>query len=355
MRNLGKEKRLLIPVNRPPALTWKHLGVNGSELILEAESHPAGFKLPPAFAAVPSGMGTVLEKFILEQSTGSSLWEVPAGEHLGPKVLKQELTAGQPRSEVMLIHAGAGSRLKLVQVLRSAGEGAVQHTGLTKIIAEAGAQVLLVQVQMLNSQSVSVQDVGIQLQENAQVKVCQAELGGAQAWAGCLGALQGTGSRFDAQTFYFGDGRRRLDLNYVARHEGRKTQSYLQAAGLLLGASRKIYRGTLDFRKGAVQSQGREEEDTLLFSSRVRNLSVPFMLCGEEAVEGHHAATIGRLNAARLFYLQSRGLTLSQIKNLAVQARFAPLWELLPEPELCSEVRSFLQRRINIDGKMGSR
>ena len=66
-----------------------------------------------------------------------------------------------------------------------------------------------------------------------------------------------------------------------------------------------------------------------------RNRTAPLILCGEEEVEGQHAASIGRLDEAKLYYLRSRGLTEAQARRLMVDARFAPAIEKIPLAALC--------------------
>ena len=41
-------------------------------------------------------------------------------------------------------------------------------------------------------------------------------------------------------------------------------------------------------------------------------------------VEGQHAASVGRLDENKLYYLRSRGLSEAQARRLMVDARFAP-------------------------------
>ena len=98
----------------------------------------------------------------------------------------------------------------------------------------------------------------------------------------------------------------------------------MHTAGVLTGNADKILRGTIDFRRGAKRGVGHESEDVLLFSPHARNRTAPLILCGEEEVEGQHAASIGRLDEAKLYYLRSRGLSEAQARRLMVDARFAP-------------------------------
>ena len=70
-------------------------------------------------------------------------------------------------------------------------------------------------------------------------------------------------------------------------------------------------------------------------------------MCGEEEVEGQHAASVGRLDESKLYYLRSRGLSESQARRLMVDARFAPAIEKIPLEELRTEVRETVARRLD--------
>ena len=361
--------QLTVPqVNVLPAPTWKHLGVNVSSFPVLANVGGSRRVLPDNFKQIATGMGPAAEQFVLDHATELHLVEIPEGRQAELVALGHTLGSGEYVGDVTLIHARAGSSVTVLQSYVGTEQAKpkmknilaeetvavtrllpAQHAGLTKIIAEDGATVRLFQVQMLDQQSHHFSDVGVTVGAGARVEVYQAELGGAQAFAGCLAELSGYQGNFTADTVYFGDSSRKIDLNYVARHTGRKTTSTMRAAGALFAGSDKIYRGTLDFRNGAAKAVGHETEETLLFSPDARNRTVPLILCDEEDVEGQHAATIGRMSPARQFYLQSRGLSEAQIKQLAVEAMFAPLVDKLPDEKLRQQVRVFLGRSIAID------
>lgn len=91
----------------------------------------------------------------------------------------------------------------------------------------------------------------------------------------------------------------------------------------------------------------------LLFSPSARNRTAPLILCGEEEVEGQHAASVGRLDENKLYYLRSRGLSEAQARPaLMVDARFAPAIDKIPLDSLQDEVRENVARRLNdeLDG-----
>ena len=85
----------------------------------------------------------------------------------------------------------------------------------------------------------------------------------------------------------------------------------------------------------------------LLFSPTARNRTAPLILCGEEEVEGQHAASIGRLDEEKLYYLRSRGLSEAQARRLMVDARFAPALDKIPLEALRTEVQEEAARRLD--------
>ena len=143
-----------------------------------------------------------------------------------------------------------------------------------------------------------------------------------------------------------------LDFNDVSVHTGKDTLCEMHTAGVLTGHASKILRGTVDFQRGAKRGVGHESEDVLLFSPNARNRTAPLILCGEEEVEGQHAASVGRLDENKLYYLRSRGLSEAQARRLMVDARFAPAIDKIPLADLQDEVRENVAWRLNdeLDG-----
>ena len=120
----------------------------------------------------------------------------------------------------------------------------------------------------------------------------------------------------------------------------------MQVRGALLGHCVKNFRGTLDFIQGARGSVGKEDEEVTILSPHARNRSVPLMLSHEGDVDGHHAVSIGRMDADKLFYLMSRGLDERAAQQLIVEASFAPVLERITDEKLRTEIGDYLERRL---------
>lgn len=355
------EKLNLLPVS-----TWRWTGVNWAgdaaalptppaegwgEASTALSGLPAGVRrteTPPRLCAeLESGMGAAMDRFATEHAN-TTCFLTAGGRADAPVFLTHTLSETHPAAVAhQTVYARAGSELTVVEVCRAAEDVAGLCAALTQIYAEAGAHVRLIQVQLLGCGSRRWSAVGVKTEAGAKVELVRAELGGGLTACGSRALLTGDNSEYDLDTIYFGDKDRVLDFNDVVEHLGRETVSELHSAGVLADRSDKILRGTIDFRRGAVHAVGHESEDVLLFSPTVRNRTAPLILCGEEQVEGQHAATVGRLDEGKLYYLGSRGLSPTQAKRLMVEARFAPALGKLPDETLRDEIMTYLGRRLD--------
>lgn len=351
-------------INSLPVPTWNRQGVNWAEpgAALPEAALPQGGKepyapeipqgvrllkdLPAEVSAIPGGMGDEVDRFV-KNGADRVFYLQAEGDGKEPVTITQMLDPAYP---VIRTHWGIvakpGSRLTVVQVNRGDAENGVL-ANLTQIDAKAGAVVRLVQVQLLGNRSRSWDSVGARIGEGARVELVRAVLGGSVAACGSLAMLESRGGEYDLDTAYFGDGEQYLDFNDIARHTGRETLCEMHTAGVLAGRSSKILRGTIDFCRGAIRSTGHENETVLLLNPAARSRTAPLILCGEEQVEGQHAATLGRFDEKQLYYLCSRGLSPAQAKRLMVEARFAPVFDKIPDEALRREILENIGRRLD--------
>ena len=98
-----------------------------------------------------------------------------------------------------------------------------------------------------------------------------------------------------------------MNLAYEINHIGEQSESDILVNGALKDTAKKTFKGTIDFKKGASRSKGKEEEYAILLSEKVKNVAIPILLCQEDDVEGVHAASAGKMDEEILFYIMSRG------------------------------------------------
>ena len=241
---------------------------------------------------------------------------------------------------VQSLSVPAGESRELTVVYRQEGEGRLDVK-----VAEGGRLRLTV-VQLLPADRQYAGQVEVELAQGAKLEAVAVEAGAAKAVSKMQVFLKGDKSRADVHVLYFGHEARKLDMNYVLVQEGRQTEANLNVYGALMGQADKIFRGTLDFRRGSKGSKGYEKEQVIVLSGKVRNRSVPLMLSGEDAVEGHHAVSIGKMDENKLFYLMSRGLDMAEARRLVVEAAFNPVLDRIDDEELYRELDDYIKERL---------
>ena len=94
-------------------------------------------------------------------------------------------------------------------------------------------------------------------------------IGGGDIYSDDHVTLSGDGARFDADTAYLGKNSQTIDYNIVADHFGKKTESLITVNGALTDSAKKVFRGTIDFKKGSADSVGSENETVLMLGDDV--------------------------------------------------------------------------------------
>lgn len=234
----------------------------------------------------------------------------------------------------------AGESRQLTVVYRQAGEGQVQ------VKVEKGGFLKLTTVQLLPVDAQGASRVQVELADTAELEAVAVEAGSAKSLAKMEVNLVGNESKANVYVLYFGHGASQLDMNYVLVQQGHSTEANLHVYGALLGEANKIFRGTLDFRHGSKGSKGYEKEEVVVLSSKVRNRSVPLMLSAEDAVEGHHAVSIGKIDENKLFYLMSRGLDMQEARRLVVEAAFNPVLDRIEDKDLYQELDEYIKEGL---------
>ena len=364
-------------INILPVPTWNKLSVNaaGDTLALpdltqdmlnasaphfEADLLPAGVSRMeeirdprtviegiPEDAPLESGIGSYYDQYIKTQANARCFMTgTAADEQLAHT--KLQITAKAPYVlSHHQIYAKEGSTINLMQSISSEADAGGLAADLTEIFAKKGSTVRLFQIQTADTDCRCYQGVSVYAEADATVEVVRTVMGSAAAACGIRALLAGKGSKYSLHAIYFAAGTQYFDFNDVADHRAKNTTSDMYTAGALAGESRKILRGTIDFKKGASYAVGHEAEDVLMLSNKAKNRIVPLILCGEENVEGQHAASSGKPDERQLYYLCTRGLTPKEANRLIVEGRFAPVIDRIPDTEVRELLSAEIERRLS--------
>ncbi|AEB07241.1 SufBD protein [Coriobacterium glomerans PW2] len=276
-------------------------------------------RISPA-EAFRTGMGGEAYAYLRDIAGAPVVIDV-AENHRAQATVRIEGVDGAVTGGAIDVVARPSSRIAVTISLDSPAIGAGLVGLSLRVFAGARSQVSITCVQTLDDSWVALDDTGLFLDEDARVSVHHTVLGAGRSYTGLAGDLLGDLSNISVATDYLGTGEQRRDFNYELIQRGEKTVSELAANGVLAGQSAKTMRGTIELAHGCKGSRGSERETVLLADERVRNKTVPVILCDEDDVFGNHGATIGHIRDEQLFYLATRGISPTAAEDLFIRAK----------------------------------
>lgn len=363
----------LTNINSIPVRTWSWLGVNdiameGGFTIEDMEKIPFSYQwinessFPGKFEPMNedkimhSIFNTLTYDGIGEKVNRNVMKEYNTGFYLetnkGAKVKEPihiDFAFEEEQTQVIdnnAILAREGSEVTVIANYQSKTSTKAFHNGLTRIYCEKGATVNYIIFQRLSKESTHLGACLTKLEEAAKVNYIIVELGAKESITNVRTDLIGDQCGANMYTVYMGDEDRVIDINYLMNHYGRETKSNIDVKGVLQEQCNKIFKGTLNFEKGASKSTGSEEEYVVLLSDKVRNRSVPILLCTEEDVSGQHAASAGKIDEDKLFYLMTRGFRETEAKKLIIEAAIRPIIDRIPEEDTRNTIYEEIRREL---------
>ncbi len=321
-------------INPLSAPTWNRLNINDAKITLPEDIVYGVTKsdLPDNITAfdadfpshIETGMGKDIDRIFRKAATKGY-----GTNSVSDTTLKLEYNGFDTAcSEYFEIEND--SNLNVIQYFRLSDSGNLLDRSAFNI--GKNAKVTLTQIYRGIPSSRTIAAVGAVLAENASFHVIQVFLSGIN-YSGLQTELIGKESEFAADIAYETGNNEILDINYNIIHRGKQTKCDIKAAGTLSDHAEKLFRGTIDFQRGAAGSVGSEMEDVMLLSDDVINKTIPIILCKEEDVEGNHGATIGRIPDDLLFYLMSRGISEEEIAKMLARARLERVIKLIPDEQ----------------------
>ncbi len=221
------------------------------------------------------------------------------------------------------IVAKKASKIRLIIDYRSSGNLEKFRSSLIRVLACEDSEVDLFIIQRDDEHTRALESIAIYAKDRARVRIHQYELGASKLYTNFQADLIGSSSSLEVDSIYFAHKDNELNMLYNVYHHGRESQSDLLVNGALKDRAYKNLKSNLDFKEGSTSSKGSEEEYTILLDDSVTAISVPLLLCHEDDVEGNHAASAGKLDSDKLFYIMARGFSEEEAIGLMIESKFA--------------------------------
>jgi Fe-S cluster assembly protein SufD len=226
-------------------------------------------------------------------------------------------------------------------------EGQSLHAGAFELYLQDGARCRLAQLQDWGSGEVfdvSTRFVGVG--RDAYCHWLPALLGGHLVRQHLELAVSEAGGDMAFRGLLFTEEHEHLDVFAVDLHETGPSGGDVHWRGAATGESRASFEGLIQINPGAQQTHTYLQFHSMMLSPKARIDAIPSVLVSADDVSASHGGTVGELDEAAIFYMQSRGLDRPAAVRVIVEGFFEPLIAELADEALEELVRAKIAAKL---------
>ena len=210
----------------------------------------------------------------------------------------------------------AGKNAQVTVVERYLGEGAYFTNAVTEIVLAEGAILDHVKLQQESLQAYHIAHTQVVQAARSNFRTHYLSLGGALVRNEVHVRFDGEHAEATVNGLYLANGKQHIDNFTAIDHAVPNCASHELYKGILDGQAHGVFNGKIFVRKDAQKTDAKQTNKVLLLSDDATIDTKPQLEIFADDVKCTHGATIGQLDAAQLFYLQSRGIPLDAARRL---------------------------------------
>ena len=228
------------------------------------------------------------------------------------------------------------------------------YAGTTEVQIGAGSTLSFAGLQDLSLRQVAFQHRSAVLGRSATVRWALAQLGSRIIRSRIDNRLEGDGSTVEQAEIVFGSADQLFDLTSYTRHVGRDTTGNLLSKGALSDRSRVYMKGLATIEHTAHGTDSFLGEFAMLLSKQSRSVAIPSLEIDQpDCRRVAHASSVGPIDEAQLFYLESRGLDPEVARRAIVLGYLEPVVARVPLESARDRLRELLEAKW--DARIGAR
>jgi len=220
----------------------------------------------------------------------------------------------------VLIIAGERSQSRIVETYVGADDQVYFSNAVTEVFAGENAVVDHYKVQEESLQAFHVASMHVHAARSANFSSHSFVLGGRLVRNDVFAHLDGEGAEVTLNGLYLADGDRLVDNHTTIDHARAHCPSHEIYKGILGGRARAVFNGKIIVRQDAQKTDAKQTNRALLLTDDAAINTKPQLEIFADDVKCTHGAAIGQLDDDALFYLQARGLTFFEARDMLIHA-----------------------------------
>ncbi len=224
------------------------------------------------------------------------------------------------------------------------------HSAVVEIIVKKNARVRYTTIQNWSNNVYNLVTKRATCAEGATMEWIDGNIGSKVTMKYPAVYLLGEHSRGETLSIAFAGEGQHQDAGAKMVHAAPNTSSTIVSKSVARGGGRTSYRGLVQVMEGAHNSRSTVRCDALLVDQISRSDTYPYVDVREDDVQMGHEATVSKVSADQLFYLQSRGMTEEEAMAMIVRGFVEPIARELPM-EYALELNRLIE--LQMEGAVG--
>jgi Fe-S cluster assembly protein SufD len=245
-----------------------------------------------------------------------------------------------------LVALGAKSRASVLETYSGADEGAYWRNDVVEIRLADGAHLTRVALVEEGAQAIHIGETVATLGPSAELAAFVLLLGGRIVRHEANVLVGGENARCRLDGAFLIGGRQQANIVATVDHAAPGGQTRELVKGVAGGHAQGAFQGRMIVRKGAQKVDAQQTSRNLLLSRGAVINTKPELEILADDVKCSHGATVGDLDEAQMFYLQSRGLPRPEARRLLVEAFLRDAVERIEPAALRDHLLGRLGRRL---------
>lgn len=154
----------------------------------------------------------------------------------------------------------------------------------------------------------------------------------------------------DAKTNWFlsclVDKQHSKDFNISFLHKSGRTFADMENYGVIIDDSRLTFSGTSAIFENMKRAETHQTAKIIIFDEKAIAKADPILVIHHNDVAASHAATVGKVNADHLFYMQSRGISEQDTKRLITKGYLEPVIKFIDDEVIAQALTLELEEAL---------
>ncbi len=227
---------------------------------------------------------------------------------------------------------------------------ATLHSAVVELVALKGAKIQYITVQNWSSNVFNLVTKRAIAHEEAEVKWIDCNIGSrlTMKYPGVI--LKGRKARGEVLSIALANDGQHQDTGAKMVHAADETTSNIIAKSISVGKGRSTYRGLVNIPKHLKGCKNNTECDALLINTNSRTDTYPAISVRGDGNSVQHEASVSKVSAEQIFYMQQRGMTEGQAMSLSVNGFVNDLTRYFPM-EYSVELKRLID--LEMEGSVG--